>query len=84
MIFKDETIYSPCSGTVEKVVTKENNHVYEWEKLFLVRAVNGAIVEISFGISGYVKSIYVKKGQKVDPQTKLGIIQDDLQITGCD
>ena len=28
---------SPCSGIVETVLTEENDHVYEWEKLFLIK-----------------------------------------------
>ncbi|MGG1674400.1 hypothetical protein ACIFOT_01495 [Neobacillus sp. NRS-1170] len=79
-----ETIYSPCSGTVEKVLTKENNHVYEWEKLFQIKTHNGKIEEISIGISGHITSLHVKKGQRVTKETSLAIIQDDLLITGSD
>nr|WP_263326587.1 biotin/lipoyl-binding protein [Neobacillus sp. Marseille-Q6967] len=80
----EEAIYSPCAGTVEQVLTKENNHVYEWEKLFLIRTSNGRIEEISIGISGYIKSLSVKKGQMVNANTLLATIEDDLIITGSD
>jgi multidrug resistance efflux pump len=80
----EETIYSPCSGTVEQVLTKENDHVYEWEKLFLIKTNNGRIEEISIGISGYITSLNVKKGQMVTSTTQLATIQDDLLITGSD
>lgn len=80
----EETIYSPCTGIVEKVLTKENNHVYEWEKLFLIKTNNGKMEEISVGISGYITSLNVKDGQKVTDQTALATIQDDLLITGSD
>lgn len=80
----EETIYSPCAGTVEQVLTTENNHVYEWEKLFLIRKNNGRIEEISIGISGYITSLNIEKGQKVTTNTVLATIQDDLLITGSD
>jgi biotin carboxyl carrier protein len=80
----EEVVISPCSGTVETVLTKENNHVYEWEKLLLIKMENGKIEEISIGISGYITSLPVKKGQEVNSQTVLATIQDDLLITGSD
>lgn len=80
----EEPIYSPCSGTVERVLTKKSNHVYEWEKLFVIKTNNGRIEEISIGISGYITSLSVKTGQKVNVQTVLATIQDDLLITGSD
>ncbi|MEH7415297.1 hypothetical protein V7266_08460 [Neobacillus drentensis] len=80
----EETVYSPCSGTVEKVLTKKDNHVYEWEKLFLIKTNNGKMEEISIGISGHVTSLNVKDGQKVDTETALAVIKDDLIITGSD
>ena len=80
----DETIYSPCSGTVEKVLTESNDHVYEWEKLFLIKASNGKIIEISVGISGHITSLKVQKGQKITVETPLAVIKDDLLITGSD
>jgi biotin carboxyl carrier protein len=80
----EETLYSPCSGTVEKVLTEKDSHVYEWEKLFLIKAHNGKIEEISVGISGHITSLNVKDGQKVDAETALAVIKDDLIITGSD
>lgn len=80
----EEVVLSPCSGTVETVFTKEENHVYEWEKLFLIKTKNGKIEEVSIGISGYITSLPVKKGQEVNSQTVLATIQDDLLITGSD
>lgn len=80
----EETVYSPCSGTVEKVLTKKDNHVYEWERLFLIKANNGKIEEISIGISGHVTSLNVKDGQKVDTETALAVIKDDWIITGSE
>ena len=84
MTVVEEVVFSPCSGTVETVLTKENNHVYEWEKLLLIKMENGKIEEISIGISGYITSLPVKKGQEVNSQTVLATIQDDLLITGSD
>jgi hypothetical protein len=80
----EEVIFSPCCGTVETVLTEENDHVYEWEKLFLIKTQNGRIEEISIGISGYITSLPIKKGQEVTTQTALATIQDDLLITGSD
>ncbi|MEH7481544.1 hypothetical protein V7157_10805 [Neobacillus drentensis] len=80
----EEVIFSPCSGTVETVLTEENDHVYEWEKLFLIKTQNGRIEEISIGISGYITSLPIKRGQEVTTQTVLATIQDDLLITGSD
>ena len=84
MIVTEEKLYCPCNGTVEKVFTKENNHVYEWEKLFLIKTNHGVIEEISIGISGYITTLDVKAGQKVNHETVLATIKDDLQITGSD
>lgn len=80
----EEAIFSPCSGTVETVYTEENNHVYEWEKLFLIRTQNGRMEEVSIGISGHITSLPVKEGQEVNTQTVLATIQDDLIITGSE
>lgn len=81
---KDEAIYSPCSGTVEKVLKQENDYVYEWEKLFLIKANNGRFEEISVGISGSITSLKVKQGQKVESTTTLATIKDDFIISGCE
>ncbi|MCM2533174.1 hypothetical protein NDK43_13170 [Neobacillus pocheonensis] len=80
----EETIYSPWSGTVEVVLTRKNNHVYEWEKLFLIKTNSGRMEEISIGISGYITSLRVGSGQKINSDTILATIQDDLLITGSD
>jgi pyruvate carboxylase len=80
----EEEIFSPCSGSVVSVLTEQNNHVYEWEKLFLIKTENGKIEEISVGISGYIISLPIKKGQEVTAQTLLATIQDDMLITGSD
>jgi acetyl/propionyl-CoA carboxylase alpha subunit len=80
----EETIYSPCPGTVERIFTEESNHVYEWEKLFLIKTNSGALEEISIGISGFITSLNVKEGHEVDLQTVLAILQDDLLPTGSD
>jgi hypothetical protein len=79
-----ECIYSTCSGTIEKVLTGERNHVYEWEKLFVIKTTQGSFEEISVGISGHIIFLHVKEGEFVRPLTKLATIQDDLEITGCD
>lgn len=79
-----ELVYSPCSGTIEKVLTGESNHVYEWEKLFVIKKNNGSKEEICIGISGHITSLYVKEGEVVNPLTVLATIQDDLIITGSD
>jgi acetyl/propionyl-CoA carboxylase alpha subunit len=80
----EEKIFSPCSGSLESVLTEQNNHVYEWEKLFLIKTENGKIEEITVGISGYITSLPIKKGQEVTAQTLLATIQDDMLITGSD
>jgi biotin carboxyl carrier protein len=79
-----ECIYSPCSGRIDKVLTGESNHVYEWEKLFVIKKNNGSTEEISVGISGHITSLHVKEGEVVKPLTVLATIQDDLIITGSD
>jgi biotin carboxyl carrier protein len=80
----EEVVFSPYSGTVETVLTEESNHVYEWERLFLIKTKSGKIEEISIGISGYITSLPVKKGQVVNTHTVLATIQDDMLITGSD
>ncbi|MFC3885752.1 hypothetical protein ACFOU2_20655 [Bacillus songklensis] len=79
-----ETIYSPCSGTVEKVLTKESSHVYEWERLFLIKTNDGKLEEVKVGISGYITSLQVQPGEKVNEYEELAKIKDDFIITGCD
>ncbi|WP_221568979.1 biotin/lipoyl-containing protein [Alkalihalobacillus sp. TS-13] len=76
-------IYSPYSGTIEKILTKQTNHVYEWEKLFVINTMEGK-KEISVGISGHIISLEVQEGETITPTTMLGRIKDDLLITGSD
>ncbi|NRD78300.1 hypothetical protein HPT25_13085 [Bacillus sp. BRMEA1] len=84
MITVEEPIYSPCAGTVERVYIKENTHVYEWEKLLLIKGNNGSVEEVAIGVSGHIKSLHVNVGEMVGPQTVLAVIKDDLLITGSD
>jgi hypothetical protein len=44
-----QPIYSPCYGKVENILEKESSHLYEWEKLFLIREKNGSVKEIRVG-----------------------------------
>jgi biotin carboxyl carrier protein len=79
-----EPILSPCSGTVERIITKEENHVHEWEKLLLIKDSKGKIIDVSIGISGVITSLNVSEGQEVNPQTVLAILQADLYGFGSD
>ncbi|WP_408010335.1 hypothetical protein ACJROX_08590 [Pseudalkalibacillus sp. A8] len=79
-----QPIYSPCDGKVENILVNESSHIYEWEKLFLIREKNGSIKEVTVGLSGLITSLEVKENQNVTPNTVLATIKDDLLITGSD
>jgi biotin carboxyl carrier protein len=79
-----QPIYSPCYGKVENILVNESSHIYEWEKLFLIREKNGSIKEIRVGVSGLVTTLNVKENQNVTPNTVLAKIKEDLFITGSD
>ncbi|MDP4103780.1 MAG: hypothetical protein Q8935_02410 [Bacillota bacterium] len=84
MILILEPILSLCAGTVERIITKEDSHVNEWEKLFLIKDSKGEIKEVSIGISGVITSLNVSEGQEVSPQTVLAVLQADLYGFGSD
>lgn len=44
-----QPIYSPCYGKVKNILENESSHIYEWEKLFLIREKNGSVKEIRVG-----------------------------------
>ncbi|WP_221565833.1 hypothetical protein [Alkalihalobacillus sp. TS-13] len=79
-----QPIYSPCDGKVENILVYESSHIYEWEKLFLIREENGSVKEVTIGLSGLITSLEVKENQNVTPNTVLAKIKEDLLITGSD
>ncbi len=79
-----QPIYSPCDGKVENIFVHESSHIYEWEKLFLIKEKNGSVKEVTVGLSGLITSLEVKENQNVTPNTVLAKIKEDLLITGSD
>ena len=77
-------IDSPFDGTVEKVYVEDNSYLYEWEKLFLLKAIDGRLIDITIGISGHITSLKVKEGDKVRKNTLLASLKDDYVISGSD
>ncbi|MFC0560306.1 hypothetical protein [Halalkalibacter alkalisediminis] len=80
----DHIIVSPYKGTIEKVFIKKDSYVYEWEKLILIKTLEGDLKEISIGASGVITSLYVNEKDKVTPNKILACLVDDLLITGSD
>jgi hypothetical protein len=78
------TIESPFEGTIEKIYIKEQAYTYEWEKLFLLKTVDGKTVDIMIGASGTIKSVQVRVGECVKCKPLLASLQDDNVISGCD
>jgi hypothetical protein len=78
------SIYSPYNGRIEKILAFQDSYVYEWEKLFMIRTTDGDLEEITVGISGDIIFSDVTIGQKVNLNTKLCEIKDDMLITGSD
>jgi acetyl/propionyl-CoA carboxylase alpha subunit len=78
------TIESPFEGTIEKIYIKEQAYTYEWEKLFLLKTVDGKTVDIMIGASGTIKSVQVRVGERVKCKSLLASLQDDNVISGCD
>ncbi|MEK4710377.1 hypothetical protein [Bacillus sp. FSL R10-2780] len=79
-----EEIYSSCTGIVEEICINESSYVYEWEKLMMIRKNDGEIEKIAVGISGNIRLVNVEVGQKIDADTLLVKLEDDLLITGCE
>ncbi|MGO4886226.1 hypothetical protein ACJ2A9_00580 [Anaerobacillus sp. MEB173] len=84
MIQDIHTVVSPFKGTVEKIFIKQNSYIYEWEKLFLIKTIEGNLQEVSIGASGIITSLYVNEGDKVTSDMILAYLKDDLIITGSD
>jgi len=79
-----EFIVSLYDGIVEEVSIAIHSRIYEWEKLFKIRTVNGNLETIRVGISGKVQSLEVQKGDRVIPGMVLAYIKEDLIASGCD
>ncbi|ABS20845.1 biotin/lipoyl-binding protein [Bacillus cytotoxicus] len=79
-----EEIYSPCIGVVEEIFVDESSYVYEWEKLMMIRKNDGTLEKVAVGISGNIRAVNIEVGQKVNTDTLLITLEDDLIITGCE
>ncbi|EMA6343890.1 biotin/lipoyl-binding protein [Bacillus cytotoxicus] len=79
-----EEIYSSCIGVVEEIFVDESSYVYEWEKLMMIRKNDGTLEKVAVGISGNIRAVHIEVGQKVNTDTLLITLEDDLIITGCE
>ncbi|MBN8233753.1 hypothetical protein JF544_00770 [Halobacillus kuroshimensis] len=80
---RPEKIISPCYGEVTEILVQNGEYVYEWEPLFVIKR-DGTESEVAVGISGSLKKLYIKKGDKVSPATLLAEMEDDMIISGSD
>ncbi|SDH68244.1 hypothetical protein [Alteribacillus bidgolensis] len=78
------SIHSPCDGKVESVCVKPDDYVYEWEEIAKIRNKCGKTEVVNIGVSGTIQTLYVKKGTEVSSEQIIGIVFDDLIITGSD
>ncbi|MGH1286233.1 hypothetical protein [Bacillus toyonensis] len=79
-----EEVYSSYEGKIEEIFVNESSYVYEWEKLMMIRKNNGELEKVAVGISGNIRLVNVEVGQKINTDTLLVKIEDDLLITGCE
>ncbi|PEK13398.1 hypothetical protein [Bacillus toyonensis] len=79
-----EEVYSSYEGKIEEIFVNESSYVYEWEKLMMVRNNNGELEKVAVGISGNIRLVNVEVGQKINTDTLLVKLEDDLLITGCE
>ncbi|AFU16706.1 MULTISPECIES: hypothetical protein [Bacillus] len=79
-----EEVYSSYEGKIEEIFVNESSYVYEWEKLMMVRKNNGELEKVAVGISGNIRLVNVEVGQKINTDTLLVKLEDDLLITGCE
>lgn len=79
-----EEIYSSYEGKIEEIFVNESSYVYEWEKLMMIRKNNGELEKVAVGISGNIRLVNVEIGQKINGDTLLVKLEDDLLITGCE
>ncbi|ARI78787.1 biotin/lipoyl-containing protein [Halobacillus mangrovi] len=78
-----EQVISPCHGEVKEVFVHNGDYIYEWETLFVIKG-EETEAEVSIGISGNVKKLYIKKGDRVAPKMVLATLEDDMVISGSD
>ena len=79
-----EEVYSSYEVKIEEIFVNESSYVYEWEKLMMVRKNNGELEKVAVGISGNIRLVNVEVGQKINTDTLLVKLEDDLLITGCE
>ncbi|MDM5237575.1 hypothetical protein COE30_01120 [Bacillus cereus] len=79
-----EEVYSSYEGKVEEIFINESSYVYEWEKIMMIRKNDGELEKIAVGISGNIRLVNVEVGQKINKDTLLVKLEDDLLITGCE
>ncbi|MDR4986361.1 hypothetical protein CN491_22475 [Bacillus cereus] len=79
-----EEVYSSYEGKIEEIFVNESSYVYEWEKLMMIRKNDGELEKIAVGISGNIRLVNVEVGQKINTDTLLVKLEDDLLITGCE
>ncbi|HDR7892139.1 TPA: hypothetical protein QCY29_004581 [Bacillus toyonensis] len=79
-----EEVYSSYEGKIEEIFVNESSYVYEWEKLMMVRKNNGELEKVAVGISGNIRLVNVEVGQKINTDTLLVKLENDLLITGCE
>lgn len=77
-------IYSPYKGIIKTVLIKQNDLVYEWEKLMFIEDENGVSLPVQLSYSGYIEKINVSSGERVNKGTIIGILKEDTHPCGSD
>ncbi|MGG3468236.1 hypothetical protein ABES02_12230 [Neobacillus pocheonensis] len=77
-------VISPCYGRVEKISIQNDERIYEWEPLFMIKTDDGHVEMIQTGVSGEIESLEVQEGDDVIPGMVLAYIKEDLYVTGSD
>ena len=70
-------------GIIEQIYIQEDSYVYEWEKLFLLKTLDGKRMDVSINASGYITKVHVNEGDRVTKNTTLAVLQEDFIISGA-
>lgn len=78
----DNFIISSCDGIIEEIFINNHSPIYEREKLFVIRKMDGALETITVGFGGKVSSIEVEKGNQVIKGMVLALVKEELLASG--
>lgn len=67
---------------MEEVLIDPNTCIYEWEKLFIIRKINGELETIRVGFGGRVSSLEVEAGDQVIKGMVLALIKEEV-LASC-